>query len=68
MRPSFFADNPVSYQAVTVLGGDGAFYGASGGGRVAYAASRDIAAVAVAALLHPRRTPGRRTRSRAPRP
>lgn len=52
LQPTFFVDNAATYQR-DALAGQGAFYGASHGGRVAYVASTDIAAVAVAALLEP---------------
>ncbi len=52
LRPTFFMDNFFGQHAHTIRA-DGAFYGASAGGAVAYVSSADIASVAVAALTHP---------------
>jgi len=52
LRPTFFQSNPTHFQGDS-LRGDGAFYGASGGGRTAYVAVKDIAEVAAVALTSP---------------
>lgn len=51
LRPTFFQDNVLNYQGGTVA--DGAFYGASNGGKTAYVSSRDVAEVAAKILLDP---------------
>jgi uncharacterized protein YbjT (DUF2867 family) len=52
LRPTFFMDNTLNFHGHTIRA-DGAFYGASAGGSVAYVSSADIAAVAAAALTNP---------------
>lgn len=51
VRPTFFADNVLKYQGGAVA--QGAFYGASHGGKVAYVSSRDIAEASAAILTDP---------------
>ena len=52
LQPTFFQDNILKYQ-LDALRGQGAFYGASHGGKVAYVSSRDIGDVAAAVLREP---------------
>ena len=52
IQPTFFQDNVLAMQGHTIRG-QGAFYGASAGGRTAYVASSDIGAVAAAILSDP---------------
>ena len=52
LRPSFFMDNPLVFQAGAIQA-TGAFYGAGGGGRAAWVSPDDIAAVAAAILQAP---------------
>ncbi len=51
VRPTFFQDNVLNYQGAAVA--DGAFYGASRGGRTAYVSSKDIGEVVARVLLDP---------------
>ena len=51
VRPTFFADNVLTYQGTSVA--QGAFYGASHGGKVAYVSSRDIGEAAASILADP---------------
>lgn len=51
VRPTFFADNVLTYQGATVA--QGSFYGASQGGKIAYVSSRDIGDAAAAILADP---------------
>ncbi len=57
VRPTFFADNVLKYQGPSVA--QGAFYGASHGGKVAYVSSRDIAEAAASILSSPAEHLGR---------
>ena len=52
VRPLFFQDNFVKFQADTIKK-DGAFYGASKGGKSAYLSSRDIGRVLAKILVDP---------------
>lgn len=52
LEPTFFQDNLIKYQGDAVRG-QGAFYGASGQGKVSYISSADIARVAAAILSDP---------------
>lgn len=52
LQPTFFVDNVFNFQGTTVEG-DGAFYGASGGGQIAYVSAADIGEVAATILLEP---------------
>ncbi|HBQ11820.1 MAG TPA: NAD(P)-dependent oxidoreductase [Myxococcales bacterium] len=52
LKPTFFQDNLLKYQ-LGALRGQGAFYGASHGGKVSYVSSRDIAQVAAKVLGDP---------------
>lgn len=52
VQPTFFQDNLVKFHLSTIAG-EGAFYGASHGGKVSYISSADIAAVASAILQRP---------------
>ena len=59
LRPTFFMDNFVNFQAPAIAA-TGRFYGASHGGRTAYVSSRDIAAVAAAVLAEPEARAGQK--------
>lgn len=52
LQPTFFVDNVLNFQGANI-DGDGAFYGASGGGQISYVSAGDIGAVAAAVLLSP---------------
>ena len=56
VRPTFFADNVLTYQGAQVA--QGSFYGASHGGKVAYVSSRDIGEAVAAILAEPSRHVG----------
>lgn len=58
LRPTFFMSNPLHFQRDSVLR-DGAFYGASGGQRIAYVSPADIGATAAAILVSPAEHRGR---------
>ena len=51
LRPTFFQDNVLNYQAQPVA--QGSFYGASGEGRTAYISSKDVGDVVARVLLEP---------------
>lgn len=52
LQPTFYMDNFINFQGDAIRS-QGAFYGASKGGKAAYVSSADIAAVAVAVLRNP---------------
>lgn len=52
IRPSFFQDNFVNFQAASIKA-QGAFYGASGAGKTSYVSSADVGASAAAILAAP---------------
>ncbi|WP_428265562.1 SDR family oxidoreductase [Haliangium sp.] len=52
IRPNFFQDNYVNYNAASIKA-QGAFYGAGGDGKVSYVSAADIAAAAAAILADP---------------
>jgi len=52
LQPTFFQDNLVKFQGQAIAG-QGAFYGASAGQKVAYVSSADIARTAAAILENP---------------
>ncbi len=58
LRPTFFQDNVLNYAASTIRE-QGTFYGASSGQPAAFISSRDVAGVAVQALVHPESHSGR---------
>ncbi|MEO0602777.1 MAG: SDR family oxidoreductase [Myxococcota bacterium] len=58
LQPTFFQDNLLTYQRDAIRG-QGAFYGASSGGRVAYVSGDDIAEVAARILREPASHVGR---------
>lgn len=57
LRPTFFMDNFINYAGATIRA-QGTFYGAGGEQQVSWVSSRDIAAVAAEALLHPEKHAG----------
>lgn len=57
LRPTFFQDNVLNYQAPTLA--QGSFYGASHAGKTSYVSSRDVAEVAAAILLTPQSHAGK---------
>lgn len=54
IQPTFFMDNVVNYQGEAIKA-QGAFYGASRGGKTAYVASADVGAVVARLLADPAR-------------
>ncbi|MDX2092168.1 MAG: NAD(P)H-binding protein [Kofleriaceae bacterium] len=58
LQPTFFMDNVLTFQRLTVLE-QGAFYGASGGQAVSYVSSKDVAEVAATLLARPETYAGR---------
>jgi uncharacterized protein YbjT (DUF2867 family) len=52
VQPTFFMDNVLTYQSASIRE-QGAFYGASGGGKSAYVSSRDVGSVAAEILASP---------------
>jgi len=52
LRPTFFMDNPMTFQRDAIVG-QGAFYGASGGRATSYVSSRDVGEVAASVLTAP---------------
>lgn len=59
LQPTFYMDNFINFQGEAIRG-QGAFYGASKGGKAAYVSSADIAAVAAAVLRDPTAHAGKR--------
>lgn len=59
LQPTFYMDNFINFQGEAIRG-QGAFYGASKGGKAAYVSSSDIAAVAAAVLRDPSSHAGQR--------
>ncbi len=59
LQPTFYMDNFINFQGDAIRG-QGAFYGASKGGKAAYVSSDDIAAVATAVLRDPAAHAGQR--------
>ena len=59
LQPTFYMDNFINFQGEAIRG-QGAFYGASKGGKTSYVSSSDIAAVAAAVLRDPAAHAGQR--------
>jgi len=67
LRPTVFMDNLVAFAAGSIRD-RGAFFGASGDGRVSWVSSRDLAEVAAAVLLEPAAHRGQTYRLTGPEP